>query len=99
MSEVTAPYNGMPGWKVTDTSRAAAESVRHTTAEAYSGIMAVLRKHGPMTADEAASIMGLTPFYVRPRFSEMKEMGWIEPTGDKRKNNSRRAANVMRIVS
>lgn len=89
-------YPNAPGWKGTETSREAAASV--TTHEAYSGILAVLRCHGPKTADEVAEIMGLSVLYVRPRCSEMKLKGWIEPTGVRRPNASGRNADVLGIT-
>ena len=88
-----------PGWKVTDTSRAAAESVRHTTAEAYSGILAVLRRHHELTADEIAWEMDCDKHYIRSRCSELKGQGKIEATGERRRNVSGKSADVLRIVS
>ena len=47
------------------------------------------------TADEIASEMGLSPLQVRPRVSELKRMGTLWPTGERRRNASSNSCAVM----
>jgi predicted ArsR family transcriptional regulator len=60
--------------------------------------LAALRRWGPMTADECAEAMGVTPLSLRPRFSELRIAGRIDTTGFKRRNASGRPAHVWRVV-
>lgn len=39
-----------------------------------------------LTADEAADLLGRDKLTIRPRVSELKSLGWIIPTGERRQN-------------
>lgn len=51
----------------------------------------------PGTADEIAERLGETVLAIRPRFSELRKMDRIEPTGQRRKNDSGSSAHVWRV--
>jgi len=89
-------YPSAPGWKGTDTSRDAAPSAE----EAYKvrqAILEAVRKY-PMTSDEASAYVGVSPAYGRPRMSELRTEGKVEPSGLKRRNASGKPATVWRAV-
>jgi hypothetical protein len=77
-------YPPGPGYQPTTTSVAAAIQVAPTTDEAYQLILAELAKR-PMTPDEIAVHFNWSPFYARPRCTELhKNLGLIELTGIRR---------------
>ena len=86
-----------PGYKGTDTSKAAAEEVKPTKAILQEACLICLLT-GPQTADEIADFLELSVLSVRPRISELKLLGLIEDTGTRRKNISGKSAAVMRRV-
>jgi len=53
---------------------------------------------GNFTPDEIAWRIEDTPANVRPRCSELRKMGELEPTGERRKNDSGASAQVLRKV-
>jgi len=57
-------YPHTPGWKRTDTSKAAAMSIKAATIRAK--VLAVI-KDKPMTADEVADVLVVSRLSVRPR--------------------------------
>jgi predicted ArsR family transcriptional regulator len=56
-----------------------------------------LHAHGA-TADEIATELGESVLSVRPRVSELRALGEIEETGERRVNESGRRAIVWRTV-
>ena len=92
-----ATYNGSLGYKTGGTSKEAAHAV--------SGAASILREkvyaaicasglHG-MTADEAAAALGEDWRSIRPRVSELVKAQRIRTNGQRRRNDTGRAANVM----
>ena len=92
-----ATYPHYPGAKVAGTSQDAADSMAEDAPKLQAQIMYLFRSHADLTTDEAAALLGKTPFGVRPRFTELKEFGWIEKTGARRTNSSGMTANVWRL--
>ena len=90
-------YPQIPGSAPTDTSEAAAESMRESASTLRAKALEVLRRHGPMTADEIAGRMGQTVLAIRPRVTELFKMGRIEDSGTRRKNSSGRRAIVWKV--
>lgn len=91
-------YPDQPGYQRTDTSRQAA---REVAPQATSIRMLCLEtlKRGPATADEVADALGLSILTVRPRITELKVMGRVEDTGQRRINEiSGKSAAVLRIA-
>lgn len=91
-------YPTAPGFKDSDTSRAAAESMAHTAPVLRDMCLNALRWHGPATTDEAAERLGLSVLSVRPRFTELLHGGLIADTGTRRANASGRSAKVWRAA-
>ena len=52
----------------------------------------------PMTADEVAALLGETVLSIRPRVAELRKLGKIAATGDKRRNESGMLASVWASV-
>ncbi|HEX9636908.1 MAG TPA: phage protein GemA/Gp16 family protein [Acidobacteriota bacterium] len=90
-------YPEGPGWRDNEASIAAAEAM---AADAPTIRARVLRAiagawlTGGLTADEAAARLGLTPFTVRPRVTELRIMGAVVDSGLKRANESGLMATV-----
>lgn len=89
-------YPSVPGWKRTDTSRAAASDIQQK-AETIRGLVLRHLRDYNMTTDEMAARLDLDKLSVRPRFSELREMGLISDTGRRRKNLSGKLAIVWGI--
>lgn len=102
LSETMQPgvYAGGAGYKEPTTSRAAAAVVNKTLNDRQQEIMRAIRAAGDrgLTPDEAAEIVGRTVMAVRPRFTELgpKHLGLIEPTGERRPNESGVLAKAYR---
>lgn len=83
---------------VQDTSREAHEASKARAANIDARCVAALRLHGPMTADECAAKIGERPGSVRPSFTALRLRGKLEKTGDRRRTESGKPANVMRLT-
>jgi predicted ArsR family transcriptional regulator len=93
-------YPHQPGYRRTETSKAAAETVKPTVTVMQRRIIGSLREAGPATADEMAARLGRDILYIRPRFSELKRRGLIVQTGETRPNSrSGLPADVCRALS
>lgn len=82
-------YPGLPGHKGrSETSREAAEAIapRAPTLRGKIADLLVNVYPGGHTPDEAASALRLSPFAVRPRFTELSAAGLIKKTGERRRN-------------
>jgi hypothetical protein len=99
-------YPDAPGFKESTTSREAASKVAPRARAICDRILVELQSvlPGGLTADEIAVRIGRSPFYIRPRISEMKARGEIVPimlaTGKPfcRTNESGMRAVVMTIA-
>lgn len=89
-------YPDKPGFKEATTSRAAAQSMEPHAARLRRQCLDALKRHGPATADEIASVLDLSVLSVRPRFSELNADHFISDTGTRRPNASGRSAKVWR---
>jgi predicted HTH transcriptional regulator len=89
-------YPVRAGFKDGDTSKEAAEGVDAEFLRA--AVLHALKRKGPMTADECAEAMRRDPLSIRPRFSELKNLGQIKDTGERRKNRSGKKAKVWERV-
>ena len=52
----------------------------------------------PMTADEVADLLDKSILSVRPRIAELSKLGKVEDSGQRRTNESGKAATVWRAV-
>jgi predicted ArsR family transcriptional regulator len=85
-------YPDHPGAKVAGTSADAAVSMVPTASILRAQCLELVRKRGPLTADQCAEIIGRDRLAVRPRFSELNLAGQIKDTGIRRENSSGRKA-------
>jgi hypothetical protein len=93
-------YPDRPGFKDEGTSAEAARRVSGYSPQMRRMVLAKLREFpAGLTADELATALNLSPFSARPRLSELKRLGEIEASGERRRNASGMSASVWRIAS
>jgi hypothetical protein len=54
---------------------------------------------GGLTADQVARRVEQSILTIRPRCSELKRAGFLEPTGERRVNDSGMSAGVLKAAS
>lgn len=59
-------------------------------------LLAAIKEHGPMTADEAGAKVGLGPLQARPRVSQLGTLGDLLDTGEKRPSSQGNPMTVWR---
>lgn len=91
--ENTYPYAA--GYRNFSTSKAAANSINAKTLQ--NDVLLVLRRHGPLTADEIANKLGIDKLSIRPRCSELCALGKVEDSGLRRVNSSGKKAVVWQL--
>lgn len=91
-----APEPMPPHQRGSDTSRAAAASVRQDTARLRQIVHDFLRRCGPegATDEEGDRVLGLGPNTYRPRRVELVAKGWVADSGRKRPTATGRLATV-----
>ena len=98
MSELLIYPEGS-GYKVAGPSQDAAKSVASTATKLRATVLAQIAAcPGGATADEIAGQLNVSILSVRPRCSELKRNGQIEPTGARRRNASGMSATVWRVA-
>ena len=90
-------YPTTPGYKVTGTSSAAAAQVEPKSQNLRAKVLLTLKQYGPMTADEIADFIRVDFASIRPRCSELRRFGDIEPTGFRRPSRTGTMQNVWRL--
>lgn len=78
------------------TRKEAQEQARRTSEATRRKLLAVIREHGPITADDAGAKLNLSPLSARPRISELARSGDIEDAGRGR-SLSGNSATLWRI--
>ncbi|MPT49242.1 MAG: hypothetical protein E2598_12635 [Sphingobium sp.] len=92
-------YHDMPGAKGPDgTSQAAAEAITPRGPYLRRQAMLALLKLGDATVLEAVEAAGVTRESLQPRFSELRALKLVEPTGARRRNPSGKWAAVLRLT-
>lgn len=92
-------YPDEPGAKGPDgTSQAAAVAMAPKVSHLRRLAMRTLARLGEATPLEAVAASGVTRESLQPRFSELRTMGLIEPTGARRRNPSGKSASVLRLT-
>ncbi len=92
------PYD-TPGAKGPDgTSQDAAEAIKPCASSLRYTAMRVLDNLDEATVLEAVAAAGVSREALQPRFSELRAMGLVEPTGARRRNPSGKAAAVLRLT-
>ena len=89
-------YPSAPAASKDDTSIAAADAMRSRAGNLRAKVLEHL-KQKPMTVHECARAMNETVPSTQPRFSELRAMGLIEDSGERRQNDSCRKAIVWKI--
>lgn len=77
------PYT--PGYKKPGTSQESAHATKPRAATLRARVLEALAAE-ELTADECAAKLKETPFSIRPRFSELLQLGKIEDAGYRRTN-------------
>jgi predicted transcriptional regulator len=86
-------YPNEPGFKESETSKAAAQAVSSRAIVLRDAAFNALRQ-GPKTADEVAAALNESVLAIRPRISELSAAGRVRKTGDRRTNVSGMTAHV-----
>lgn len=90
-------YPAEPGQRDLFTSAAAARRIAPDAARFRAMVLNRFRQ-GDWTADEIAADLGISILTVRPRVTELKKLGHIEPTGGRRTNPGGSTVRVWRIT-
>ena len=96
---MTDRYPDIPGAKGSDgTSQEAAEAIAPHVSHLRRIAMRALARLGEATPLEVVAISGVKRESLQPRFSELRALGLIEPTGARRRNPSGKSASVLRLT-
>jgi len=90
-------YPAHPGHKAPGTSAESAQRMAGTAELLRTKALALL-KGAALTADEVAQAIGETVLSIRPRISELKRMGLIVATSQRRPNISGHSAAVWQAI-
>jgi hypothetical protein len=92
-------YPDDPGAKGPDgTSQDAAATIAPSVPHLRRVAMLALERLGDATPLEAVAVAGVPREALQPRFSELRAMGLVEPTGARRRNPSGKFAAVLRLT-
>ena len=93
-------YPETPGFSGTDgTSREAAIAMTPLAGRLRRLALQTYGEMGEATALECVQRSGLSVDSMRPRVSELRRLGYLEPTGSRRKNPSGKSAVVLRLTA
>jgi hypothetical protein len=96
---MTDRYPDRPGAKGPDgTSQDAAEAIKPIASYLRRVAMRSLDRLGEATVLEAVALAKVSRESLQPRFSELRAMGLVEPTGTRRRNPSGKGAAVLRLT-
>jgi DNA-binding MarR family transcriptional regulator len=96
---MTDRYPAIPGAKGPDgTSQDAAEAIAPCVTHLHHIAMCALDRLGEATVLEAVAAACMTRESLQPRFSELRALGLVEPTGARRRNPSGKKAAVLRLT-
>ena len=98
----TTNYPDSPGYRsnAPETSREAAEAIAPMARNHRAQVLAVLKDAYPesRSSDQIAYAIGLSPYSVRPRVSELQAAGKVERTDDRAKNDGGRSVVLWRAA-
>jgi predicted ArsR family transcriptional regulator len=86
-------YPDAPGFKESETSREAAESMAGRAGTLRKLVYDHIVSHSHLTADQIADDLNESPLAIRPRVSELRAQRLIEPCG-RGMNRSGKAAHI-----
>ncbi len=93
-------YPEHPGSKGTEgTSQAAAASIAGHTSHLRRRVLKAFAKHGELTALELIDRMEESRWSIQPRISELRALGLVESTGERRRKPSGKSGAVQRITA
>ena len=94
-------YPEFPGSKAPGTSSEAARKIAGHASKLRDDTLKEYQAAFPkgLTPDEAAKLLGESLLSVRPRCTELKVLGLIELTPERRRNDSGLSAGVLRCTS
>ena len=93
-------YPDIPGAKGPDgTSHDAAQAIAPCVSYLRRVAMRSLDQLGEATVLEAVAVAEVARESLQPRFSELRSMGLVEPTGTRRRNPSGKGAAVLRLTA
>lgn len=96
---MTDPYPAGPGAKGADgTSQDAAGAIAPAVSRLRHLAIQTLAQLGEATPLEAVAAAGVTRESLQRRFSELRTLGLVEPTGARRPNPSGKNAAVLRLT-
>ena len=96
---MTDRYPQIPGAKGSDgTSQEAARAIAPSVTRLRRLALRTLASLGEATMLEAVSVAGVERESLQPRFSELRALGFVEPTGKRRPNPSGKNASVLRLT-
>lgn len=99
MVDLYPHHPGAKGDGITrDTSEAAADAIGHCVGFLQTLCLRSTAELGDATPLEVCAHTGFPRESLQPRFSELRKLGLIEPTGEKRRNPSGRAAAVLALT-
>lgn len=90
-------YPRAPGFKVAGTSAEAAAKIAPNVDRLRDAVLAEIKRQ-PATADEIADRLERDCLAVRPRVSELRRLGKIVATDERRRNRSKCSATVWRVA-
>jgi hypothetical protein len=94
-----ARYPQTPGYKAHGASHEAARQIACSISRLRAEVLAELdRWPGGRTADEIANSLRRSPLSVRPRLSELKTMGKIVASGERRRGESGMSMSVWKVA-
>ena len=91
-------YPHAPGFKTAGTSEEAAAKIAPTVDRLRDAVLAEIKRQAG-TADEIADRLDRDRLAVRPRVSELKRLGFIKQTSERRRNRSKCSATVWRAAT
>ena len=95
-------YPNSPGYRqnAPETSKEAAEAIAPMARNHRDQIFAILKGAYPdsRSSDQIAAEIGLSPYSVRPRVSELLAGGKVERTDDRTKNSGGRTVMLWRAA-
>lgn len=92
-------YPDIPGAKGPDgTSQDAAEAIKPCASYLRDIALRKLALLGEGTVLEVIAATDFLRESLQPRFSELRAMGFVEPTGERRRNPSGKSAAVLRVT-
>lgn len=93
-------YPNHPGHKgLIETGRASAEALASSLGKRQRETLEALEEIGPATADEVADHIERHWYVTRPRFSELRELGLIVDTGQRKETGMGGKTWVARIAT